>query len=525
MKIPIIVWLTMGAALAAPNASLEPKPLSSPRLPFEAASFSAPRSRIDEFVFARLSKEKIPAAFPCSDAVFIRRVFIDLIGTLPTGDEVSSFLADKASDKRAKLVETLFTREEFADYWAMRLSDVLRVKSEFPINLWPNPAQSYHRMLRANIQANVPVNTLARNLLTATGSNMRVPESNFYRAVENREPRSLAAAASLAFMGVRREAWTNAQLDSLAMFFSRVGYKATSEWKEEIVYFDESKPAPSNSVRLPDGQKITIPPDVDPRTVFADWLLQPQNPWFARSFANRVWFWLLGRGIVNEPDDFRTSNPPSDPKLLAYLEKEFTSHGYDMRHLIRLIANSRTYQLSSIPATTDPKVAELFGCYPLRRLDAEVMIDALCAVTGSSETYSSLIPEPFTFLPEGTRAVALPDGSISSSFLELFGRPNRDSGLAAERSLKPSGNQSLHFLNSSHVRNKIEKSALLRDVLVTNGPNTPVTRLYLQILSRLPTDEETRLFRETVAATPNKRDAIIDVTWALLNTTEFLCRH
>ncbi len=521
MKIPAIIWLTMGAALAAP----EPKLHSGPRLPFETAAFSVPQSQIDECVFTRLSKEKIPAAFPCSDVVFIRRVFLDLIGTLPTGDEVSAFLSEKASDKRAKLVETLFTREEFADYWAMHWSDVLRVKSEFPINLWPNPAQSYHRMLRANLQANVPINTLARNLLTATGSNMRVPESNFYRAVENREPRSLAAAASLAFMGVRREAWTNAQLDSLATFFSRVGYKTTSEWKEEIVFFDESKPSPTNAVRLPDGQKITIPPNIDPRVVFSDWLLQPQNPWFARSFANRVWFWLLGRGIVNEPDDFRTNNPPSDPKLLAYLEKEFTSHGYDMRHLIRLIVNSRTYQLSSIPASADQKVAALFGCYPMRRLDAEVLIDALCAVTGSSETYSSLIPEPFTFLPEGTRAIALPDGSISSSFLELFGRPNRDSGLAAERSLKPSGNQSLHFLNSSHVRNKIEKSALLRDVIASNGPNNPVTKLYLHTLSRQPTDEETRLFRETVAATPNKRDAIIDVTWALLNTTEFQCRH
>ncbi len=543
MKIPAILWLTMGAVLAAPPDGSNPKPMpltqpaagtkpvpapklaTGPRLPFESPSFSVPQSRIDDFVFAKLTREKIPAAFPCSDVVFIRRVFLDLIGTLPTADEVSAFLSEKSSDKRTKLVETLFSRKEFADCWAMHWCDVLRVKSEFPINLWPNPAQSYHRMLRDCVQANTPVNTMARALLTATGSNMRVPESNFFRAVQNRDPRSLAAAATLAFMGVRRESLTSAQLDSLATFFSRVGYKTTSEWKEEIVFFDESKPAPLSSVRLPDGQKLTIPPDSDPRLVFANWLLQPQNPWFARCFANRVWFWLLGRGIVNEPDDFRSSNPPSDPKLLAFLEKEFTSHGCDMRHLIRLIVNSRCYQLSSIPATADPRAAECFACYPLRRLDAEILIDALCAVTGSSETYSSLIPEPFTFLPDGTRAIALPDGSISSSFLELFGRPNRDSGLAAERNPKPSADQSLHFLNSSHVRNKIEKSELLRDVIRANGPNNPVTRLYLHILSRPPTDEETRIFRETVAAAPNRRDGLIDVTWALLNTTEFLCRH
>ena len=504
------------AAFAAP----------APRPPFEAAAFATPQSRIDEFVFAKLIKAGLSPAAPCADAVFIRRVYLDLIGTLPTADEVTAFLAERASDKRAKLVDRLFAREEFADYWAMRWADVLRVKAEFPINLWPNPAQAYHRLLRSSVQANLPVNRFARGLLTATGSNMRVPEANFFRAVQSREPRGLAAAASLAFMGVRQEAWTTAELDALAVFFSRVGYKATSEWKEEIVLFDQAKPAPASPVTMPDGKVLTIPPDADPRTVFADWLLRPDNPWFARCFANRCWFWLLGRGLVNEPDDFRRDNPPSHPELLDYLAKEFTNHGYDMRHLLRLIVNSRTYQLSPLPTGTDPRLPEWFGCYPLRRLDAEVLIDALCAVTGSSESYTSLIPEPFTFLPEGTRAIAIPDGSISSSFLELFGRPSRDSGLAAERNPQPSAAQLLHFLNSSHVRGKIEKSVALRDLLRGTGkPGEAVTQLYLRLLSRPPSDDEQRLFRETMTTAPNRRDAIIDLTWVLLNTTEFLCRH
>ena len=514
----LLIFCGTAAFAAPPEAAV-------PRLPYEAKSFAVPQSKIDEFVFAKLAKASLPPAQPCSDVVFVRRIFLDLIGTLPTSDEVTAFLNDKSADKRGKLVDRLFTRDEFADYWAMRWADVLRVKAEFPINLWPNPAQAYHRLLRTCVQTNLPVNRFARGLLTATGSNMRVPEANFFRAVQSREPRSLAAAASLAFMGVRQESWTAAELDSLAVFFSRVGYKATSEWKEEIVLFDEAKPAPTAPVTLPDGQVLTIPPDADPRVVFADWLLQPKNPWFARCFANRCWFWLLGRGLVNEPDDFRRNNPPSHPELLAYLANELVSHGYDMRYLLRLIVSSRTYQLSSIPATADPRALEWFGCYPLRRLDAEVLIDALCAVTGTTESYSSLIPEPFTFLPEGTRAIALPDGSISSSFLELFGRPPRDSGLAAERNLNPSADQRLHFLNSSHVRLKIEKSPALRAVLRSAAPYQAANQLYLLILSRPPTDAELSLFRQSVAAAPNRQNAIADFIWALLNTTEFLCRH
>jgi hypothetical protein len=497
-----------------------------PRQPFETSTFAVPQSRIDDIVFARLAKDGLTPALPCSDAVFIRRVFLDLTGTLPTRDEVAAFLADKASAKRTKLLETLFERDEFADYWAMKWCDLLRVKAEFPINLWPNPAQAYHRLLRSCLRSNLPLDRFARGLLTASGSNMRVPESNFFRAVQNREPRSLAAAVSLAFMGVRQESWSPAELDSLTVFFSRVGYKSTLEWKEEIVFFDEATPAAKSPVQMPDGQALTLPPDRDPRVVFADWLLQPNNPWFARNLANRAWYWLMGRGIIQEPDDIRSDNPPSHPDLLAYLEKEFASHGYDLRHLFRLIVNSRTYQLSCIPGSADPRVLELFGAYAIRRLDAEVLIDAICAVTGTSETYSSAIPEPFTFLPDGARAIALPDGSISSSFLELFGRPPRDSGLEAERNSNPSAAQRLHLLNSSQIRSKIERGPALRKLLRNPGqPNNIANLLYTAILCRPPTAEEITLLRETLGAAANRTETLLDLTWALFNTTEFLCRH
>jgi len=465
-------------------------------------------------------------ALPCSDAVFIRRVCLDLIGTLPTGDEVAAFLSDKASDKRGKLVESLLKRDEFADYWAMKWCDLLRVKAEFPVNLWPNPAQAYHRLVHKCLADNLSMDRFARGLLTASGSNMRVPQANFFRAVQNREPRSLAAAVSLAFMGVRQDSWTPAELDSLAVFFSRVGYKTTMEWKEEIVFFDETKPAAKDPVKMPDGQMLSIPPERDPRAVFADWLIQPNNPWFARNLANRAWYWLLGRGFIHEPDDVRKNNPPSHPELLAYLAKEFASHGYDMRHLFRLIVNSRTYQLSCIPVGDNPRALELFGAYPIRRLDAEVLIDAICAVTGTSESYTSAIPEPFTFLPDGSRAIALPDGSISSSFLELFGRPARDSGFESERNSNPSAAQRLHFLNSSQIRSKIEKSTSLTKLLRNAGaPNNTATQLYMDVLCRPPTEAEKSLVREVLGAAANRREALIDLTWALFNTTEFLCRH
>ncbi|MCX6875195.1 MAG: DUF1553 domain-containing protein [Verrucomicrobia bacterium] len=515
----ILGLLVSGVVLAA-------TPPGPPREPFEAAAFAVPQSRIDVLVFGRLAKENLAPALPCSDAVFVRRVFLDLIGTLPTPDEVAAFLSDKASDKRAKLVETLFTRNEFTDYWAMKWSDLLRVKAEFPVNLWPTPAQAYHRLLRTCVRNNLPLDRFARGLLTASGSNMRVPEANFFRAVQNREARSLAAAVSLTFMGVRQESWSPAELDALSVCFSRIGYKTTMEWKEEIVFFDEATAAPKSPVRMPDGQVLAIPPERDPRAAFADWLLQPDNPWFARNLTNRAWCWLLGRGIIHEADDLRKDNPPSHPELLAYLEKEFVSHGYDLRHLFRLIVNSRTYQLSCLPADSSPRALELFAAYPIRRLDAEVLIDAICAVTGTSETYSSAIPEPFTFLPDGSRAIALPDGSISSPFLELFGRPARDSGFESERNSNPSAAQRLHFLNSSQIRAKIEQGSTLRKLVRNSGgPNNIAVQLYTDILSRPPTAAETAIVRETLSTTTNRREALIDITWALFNTTEFLCRH
>lgn len=495
-----------------------------PVLPYESPAPLQPAGRIDELVFARLAKLGLTPAPLCSDAVFVRRVHLDLIGTLPTADEVRGFLADPAPDKRARLIDRLFERDEFADYWAMKWSDLLRVKAEFPINLWPNAAQCYHRWIRDAVRTNLPYDRFAHELLTASGSNFRVGPANFYRALQNRSPEAVGRTVALTFMGVRAERWPAPQQAALGVFFSRVGYKGTGEWKEEIVLFDAARPAPAGTATatFPDGTPALLPPDRDPREVFADWLVAPQNPWFARAIANRAWSWLLGRGIVHESDDLRPDNPPTHPELLAHLATLLVAEHYDLRTLFRDILNSRTYQLSSIPADDDPAAAANFAHYPLRRLDAEVLIDALNRITGTTEGYTSAIPEPFTFIPPEQRAIALPDGSVTSAFLEKFGRPPRDTGLDAERNNAITAPQRLHLLNSTHLLRKLEQGPALNAVL--RGPQ-PVQTLFLTILSRPPTDEERRIVAEHFAAQPDKRQAARDVAWALINTAEFLHRH
>ncbi|MCU0913726.1 MAG: DUF1553 domain-containing protein [Planctomycetes bacterium] len=520
----------------APSAFVEPAPHHVAGSPYEGAAPAAPGGPLDRLVFGKLEELGLGPANLCSDGVFVRRAYLDTIGTLPTAQEVRTFLVDQNPNKRRILIDRLLAREEFADYWAMKWSDLLRVKSEFPINLWPNAVQAYHRWIRTCLKENLPYDKFVREMLTASGSNFRVPQVNFYRAVQSREPSALAQAAALTFMGVRPEAWPKEKWSEMAVFFSQVSYKSTLEWKEEIVMFDPNHAAqPARGVAdpqrpaavLPDGTKIQLAPDQDPRVVFADWLIDAKNPWFARNIVNRIWSWLLGRGIIHEPDDIRPDNPPSDPKLLAYLEREFVASQYDLKRIYRLILTSQTYQLSSMPKTDDPRASVHFAFYPVRRLEAEVLIDALCQITGTTEQYSSPIPEPFTFIPEDARSIALADASITSSFLENFGRSPRDTGREAERNNRPTAAQRLHLLNSSHIQRKIEQSGKLQYLLQGKGqPRDVIDDLYLTILSRFPTQEELKVVAALFqSAGTNRRGAAVDLVWALINSAEFLHRH
>jgi hypothetical protein len=460
----------------------------------------------------------------------VRRVFLDVIGTLPTADEAKTFITDKNPEKRRALIDDLLTRDEFADYWAMKWSDLLRVKAEYPINLWPNAAQAYHRWIVEAIHANKPYDQFARELLTANGSNFRVGPVNFYRALQSRDAKTVARTVALTFMGTRAEKWPAEQLAGMAAFFARTSYKATAEWKEEIVFFDPSKTlvAGSEVAMFPDGTPAKVFADRDPREVFADWLITPQNPWFTRAISNRVWFWLLGRGIVQEPDDLRSDNPPANPELLAYLEQQLIEGHYDLKALFRLILNSQTYQLSCVPRSDKLEATANFAYYPLRRLDAEVLIDAINAITGSTEKYTSAIPEPYTYVPENLRSIALPDGSITSSFLEMYGRPSRDTGQEMERNNHPSATQRLHLLNSSQIRRKLEQGPKLQALWLENQkrPREVIDLLYLTILSRYPTDSERQSVQAYAqSAKLGPRQTALDLGWALINTAEFLHRH
>lgn len=503
--------------------------LAAQESPYEETKEPTARNAIDAVLFSEWKQQHITPARPCSDAVFVRRVHLDTIGTLPSADEVTAFLADQNPEKRRLLVDRLLLRPEFADYWALKWGDLLRVKSEFPINLWPNAAQAYHRWIRTSIADAVPLDRFAKELLTASGSNFKVPQVNFYRAMQDRSPETIARTVALTFLAQRAERWPQERLAGLAGFFGQVGFKTTGEWKEEIVFFDPERPA--GAAVFPDGTKPVLAQDRDPRTVFADWLLAPGNPCFAQGLANRMWSWLLGRGIVHEPDDFRTDNPPSQPRLLALLGKELVACGYDQRKLFRTILGSATYQLSALPREQGAEVAALFASYPLRRLEAEVLIDAIDKICGTNESYTSAIPEPFTVVPPGVRSIALEDGSITSSFLELYGRPPRDTGLESERGDRCTAGQRLHLLNSSHIQRKLEQGSRLRALFESRrAPKEILTSLYLTILSRPPTGSELAIVQAHFQAKaeggfPARRAAAVDVAWALINSAEFLFRH
>ena len=525
LKSPIVVLLQV-LAVCVPLCAQQ-RPGDARFGQFENSGQYAANNRIDTLVMETFRNKGIEPANLCSDAVFIRRVYLDVIGTLPEPEEVREFLQDRSPRKRAAMIQELLRRDEFADYWSLKWCDLLRVKAEFPINLWPNAVQAYHRWIRDAIHENMPYDQFAREMLTSSGSNFRVPQVNFYRAIQGQEPSAIAGAVALTFMGVRLENWPEERRSGMEAFFSRVEYKLTAEWKEEIVYLDPAQTEPLEAV-FPDGAAVRIPPDQDPRMVFTDWLVAPENPWFARNIVNRIWAWLLGRGIIHEPDDIRPDNVAVHPELLAYLENQLVKTDYDLKHIYSLILNSSTYQQSSIPHGDNPEAEALFACYPVRRLEAEVLIDALCWISGTQESYSSPIPEPFTFIPGENRSIDLADGSITSQFLEMFGRPSRDTGLESERNNQPTDAQRLHLLNSSHVQDKIERSARLNGLVKAAKGNRQmlVNMIYLNIMSRYPTQAEMAAAQEYFQTKGiNPRQAANDLAWALINSKEFLYRH
>lgn len=486
---------------------------------FEAGEFKA-LCPLDEIVLRNLKAKKIEPARICSDAVFVRRVYLDITGALPGAEAARSFIQDKSTQKRKELVESLLNSQEYAEYAAFRWADILKIKAEFPINLWPNAAQAYHKLINLRIDANEPYPKIATELLTSCGSNFREPAVNFFRAMQGRTPENSAAAVAAAFLGWRFDKLPKDKQDNFAKFFSKISYKGTKEWKEEIVFFDPLNRQGFEGV-LPNGQKITVNDGVDPRKPFAAWLTQ--DPQFYKNFANRTFGRLTGNYLTSDPDDMPNAEV-YNAELLNYLTKEFQKSGGDIKGLYRLILNSNTYAQSSMPRADEASAEKNQAVYKARQLEAEVLIDAICKVTGTSEIYSSTIPEPYTSLPTNKRAVSIPDGSISTAFLELFGKSQRDTGTEAERSSEASPSQRLYILNSTHIRLKIENSPLLNQIIEEYKKDAS-QHLYLTILSRLPSDEEMSIINKDIKSAKKPGAFFRDLAWALINSEEFLNRH
>jgi hypothetical protein len=401
-----------------------------------------------------------------TDSTMARRLYLDLVGRIPTPEESRRYEESRDPAKKENLVDSLLGSDGFADYWSMRYCDILRVKSEFPINLWPNAVYVYHRRIREFVKSDEPWDHFAAALLGAEGSNFRVAEANFLRASAKRTPEGLSEVASLTFLGKAS--------DKFADYFRRVSYKSTREWKEEIVWVEPGDgPAPADFVHL---------------------LAGPLEDRFAAAPVERVLHWMFG-----EPKEGAAR--PDEKKLVEVFRKG----GYRLKPLVRAVVLSGAYARGSVT-----------GGFPRRRLDAEVLDDAICDITGSGRDYQSIAPEPFTFLPPDRRSILIEDGSISNAFLLLFGRPARDSGELSERDNSVTDKQRLYLFNSGKLYDRISRMTA-RPWFTKMKPKDRVGLLYRKFLGRAPTSAE----RKTV---DDAKLAPRDLAWCLLNTREFLYR-
>jgi len=521
---------------------------------------------VDKHVFAKLKMLNIPPSDLCSDPEFLRRAFLDLCGILPAPDEVRAFLADKSAEKRARLIDQLLARPEYADFWAHKWLDLLRCNR---LTIQIKGSHVYRDWLRRHVEANTPWSEVARQVLTASGSTFVNPAANYYRGTYNnrapvavREPQALAESTAQLFFGIRLqcaqchnhpyERWTQDDYYHMAAWFTQV--KAKSDpfqpgnapppypWmlrEDAIVIY----PGRTGEVIQPRTGQVMAPkvlglpapviaPGRDRRDVLADLVTAADNPFFARATVNRIWFHLLSKGIVDPPDDFRDSNPPANDALLDALAADFVSHKFDMKHVIRTIANSRTYQLSARANEGNQDDDKYFShaLVKRKRLPAEVLLDALCAATE--------VPEKFAGFPPGTRAVQLPDGEVIYTggqyatwdrhpFLKAFGQPPREGTCECERESDVNLARVLELKNGALVRKKIQTpDNRLGKLLARKLPDADVlNELFLATLSRPPLPDQVKAALDHVAKAKVKREAWEDVFWALLNTKDFLLRH
>jgi hypothetical protein len=518
------------------------------------------KNYIDELVFKKLKEVGMPPSAICSDATFIRRVSIDVAGRLPTPDEVKKFVDDKSANKRDKLIDTLLASPDYADYFANKWSALLRNKRTQPN--YVRGTYAFYDWIRDSLQTNKPYDQFVREILTASGDLENNPPVAWYRQLKETQ-NQLEDTAQL-FLGMRLqcaqchhhpfEKWSQQDYYSFSAFFSRVGRKPGALQGEEIIFHKRGTATatnPKNKQNVkPAGlgdQALDVTGDDDPRAALADWMTRPQNPFFARSLTNRYWKHFFGRGIVDPEDDMRETNPPTNPELLDALQKNFAESGYDLKKLIKEICRSSTYQLDSQPNGHNAVDRQNFSRYYPKRLNAEVLLDAVDQVTATHTRFDGM--------PAGTRAVQLPDNSFNATsyFLTVFGRPDSSSSCECERSGEPSLAQSLHLLNSKDVQDKVTANDGRAAKLAADKrtDEEKIRELYVWALAREPesveiaaaTDYITKKVKADEQPADNtgdkkpkkpggagneatkRRAAYEDLVWALLNTKEFSFNH
>lgn len=461
-----------------------------------------------------LTMMQATASEKCSDEVFLRRAYLTMTGTLPQPQAVARFLDNESTTKRTWLINKLLDDELTLKYMQMHWGDILRIKSEFPSNLWPNGVQAYNRWVYEQLLRNVPYDKMVRDLLLSYGSNFRSPAANFYRGFQRRTPKNFYSNINLLFLG-KRECKDNGHV-----CFSQVKFKDTKEWKEEIIYIDFHKPVSSQKVVLEDGTELKLRNETDWREAYVAWLTSPKNRRFAEVLVNRMWYWVFGKGIVHEVDDWREGNKPSDPQLLKELTDYFIANKYNMKLLLKKILLSEQFSAKAAPE----------GSYIPQRLPAEVIVDNLSSVTGVWGTYMSRVPEPFTYYPPKTRATHLGDATVSSSELELFGKVSRDVSLESQRNNAITSRQLLYLMNSSVLEKRMRRGPVLKQICKKYPDASQVAELAnditMRTLSRRATAEEIALYKAHMEQ--NKlpvTELAYDIMWTQINSYEFLYNH
>lgn len=490
---------------------------------------------VDDLVLKKLQSLGIPPSSPCTDGEFLRRAMLDAAGVLPTPQETRAFLQDTAPDKRAKLIDRLLERPEFVDYWTYKWSDLLLVSSR---RLNSTAVNAFSGYIRQSVAENKPWNTFARDILTAQGSNFENGAVNYF--VLHKEPIDLTETTTQAFLGMSLtcarchnhplEKWTLQDYYQMANLFARVRLKNGEQGGEVLVLASDKGDIahPRLGVPLPprplDGKEIPLTDSRDRRALLAEWLTAPENPYFSKSLVNRVWRNFMGRGLVEAEDDLRLTNPPSNQELLDALAADFARKGYDVKRLIRLIMNSAAYQRSAAAVGVNAKDDRYYSRYLVRRLPAEVLLDAVAQVTA--------VPTEFPGYAKGTRALQLRDSQVASPFLATFGRPEREKTCACERTQDTNVAQALHLANGDTLNTKLRAGGGLIDrLLAENADDARVlNELYLTALCREPTEKERAtalpILAETTPYLKEPRRAVLeDLFWAVLTDKEFLFNH